>query len=97
MGDWPAALGLAASAHQAWSANLFTTVSDMFAKKDVASIIGLEGMTGSIGGILFPWYCGRVLDRNQALGNVTRGTSDPVCHLRVGIRRRLCHSSFTGP
>ncbi len=75
VGDWPAVLliGLAASAHQAWSANLFTTVSDMFAKKDVGTIIGLGGMTGSIGGILFPWFSGRLLDRYHALGNVTGG------------------------
>ncbi len=73
--DWPAVLliGFAASAHQAWSANLFTTVSDMFAKKDVGTIIGLGGMTGSIGGILFPWFSGRLLDRYHALGNVTGG------------------------
>jgi ACS family hexuronate transporter-like MFS transporter len=73
--DWPAVLliGLAASAHQAWSANLYTTVSDMFEKKDIATIIGLGGMAGSIGGILFPWICGRVLDRYHALGNVTAG------------------------
>ena len=65
VGDWPAVLliGLAGSAHQAWSANLFTTVSDMFPKKDVATIIGLGGMTGSIGGMLFPWFSGRLLDR----------------------------------
>ncbi len=75
VGDWPAVLliGLAASAHQAFSANLFTTVSDMFARKDVATIIGLGGMTGSIGGILFPWFSGRILDRYHALGNVTAG------------------------
>lgn len=75
VGDWPAVLliGLAASAHQAWSANLYTTVSDMFPKKDVATIVGLGGMAGSIGGILFPWFCGRVLDRYHALGNVTAG------------------------
>ncbi len=75
VGDWPAVLliGLAASAHQAWSANLFTTVSDMFAKKDVGTIIGLGGMTGSIGGILFPWFSGRLLDRYHSLGNVTGG------------------------
>jgi len=73
--NWPAVLiiGLVASAHQAWSANLYTTVSDMFAKKDVGTIIGLGGMAGSIGGILFPWFCGRVLDRYHALGNVTAG------------------------
>jgi MFS transporter, ACS family, aldohexuronate transporter len=75
VGNWPAVLliGLAASAHQAWSANLYTTVSDMFSKKDVATIVGLGGMAGSIGGILFPWVCGRVLDRYHALGNVTAG------------------------
>ena len=75
VGDWPAVLiiGLAASAHQAWSANLFTTVSDMFAKKDVATIIGLGGMAGSIGGMLFPWFAGRMLDRYHALGDVTAG------------------------
>ena len=75
VGDWPAVLliGLAASAHQAWSANLYTTVSDMFPKKDVATIVGLGGMAGSFGGIIFPWFCGRVLDRYTAMGNVTGG------------------------
>ena len=75
VGDWPAVLliGLAASAHQAWSANLFTTVSDTFDKKDVGMVVGLGGMAGSIGGILFPWFCGRLLDRYHALGNVTAG------------------------
>ncbi len=75
VGDWPAVLiiGLAASAHQAWSANLYTTVSDMFEKKDVGTIVGLGGMAGSIGGILFPWISGRILDRYHALGDVTHG------------------------
>jgi ACS family hexuronate transporter-like MFS transporter len=75
VGDWPAVLliGLAAAAHQAWSANLYTTVSDMFAKKDVATIVGLGGTAGSIGGIIFPWFCGRVLDRYHATGNVAAG------------------------
>ena len=45
-------IGIAASAHQAWSANLFTTVSDMFPKKSVGSIVGIGGMAGGIGGIL---------------------------------------------
>jgi len=75
VGDWPAVLliGLAASAHQAWSANLFTTASDCFAKKDIGTVVGLGGMAGSIGGILFPWVCGRVLDRYEAIGNPTAG------------------------
>jgi ACS family hexuronate transporter-like MFS transporter len=77
VGDWPAVLliGLAASAHQAWSANLFTTVSDMFPKKDVATVVGLGGFAGSFGGMLFPWLAGRLLDRFHAVGNVTAGYS----------------------
>ncbi|MFM6975452.1 MAG: MFS transporter [Sphingobacteriaceae bacterium] len=45
-------IGLAAAAHQAWSANIFTTVSDMFPKKATASVTGIGGMFGGIGGIL---------------------------------------------
>lgn len=45
-------IGLAAAAHQAWSANIFTTVSDMFPKKTTASVTGIGGMFGGIGGIL---------------------------------------------
>lgn len=45
-------IGLAASAHQAWSANIFTTVSDMFPKRAVGSVTGIGGMFGSLGGIL---------------------------------------------
>ena len=57
----------------AWSANLYTTVSDMFPKKAVASVIGIGGMAGSAGGILFPALTGRLLDHFQKLGNVTAG------------------------
>ena len=45
-------IGIAASAHQAWSANIFTTVSDMFPKKATASVTGIGGMAGALGGIL---------------------------------------------
>lgn len=45
-------IGFAASAHQAWSANIFTTVSDMFPKKAVGSVTGIGGMFGSIGSVL---------------------------------------------
>lgn len=73
MGDWAAVLiiGLAGSAHQAWSANLYTTVSDMFPKRAVASVIGLGGMAGSLGGMLFPILSGRLLDHFSA--NPTAG------------------------
>lgn len=48
-------IGLAAAAHQAWSANIFTTVSDMFPKKATASITGIGGMFGTFGGVLLTW------------------------------------------
>ena len=84
VGDWPAVLliGLAASAHQAWSANLYTTVSDMFPKKDVATITGLGGMTGSAGGFLFPILTGALLDHFKAAGNITADPTDAT-HLAV--------------
>lgn len=74
-GDWGAVLliSLAGSAHQAWSANLYTTVSDMFPKFAVASVIGMGGMAGAFGGMFFPLYCGRMLDKFQAAGNITAG------------------------
>lgn len=45
-------IGLAAAAHQAWSANIFTTVSDMFPKNSTASVTGIGGLFGGLGGIL---------------------------------------------
>ena len=66
-------IGIAGAAHQAWSANLFTTVSDMFPKRAVASVVGIGGMAGSVGGILFPIYTGKLLDRFQVAGNITAG------------------------
>ncbi|MBL0740982.1 MFS transporter [Chryseolinea lacunae] len=49
-------IGIATSAHQAWSANIFTTVSDMFPKKAVGSITGIGGMFGGLGGIVFTLF-----------------------------------------
>jgi MFS transporter, ACS family, hexuronate transporter len=66
-------IGLAASAHQAWSANIFTTVSDMFPKKTVASVTGLGGMSGSVGGILVAWIAGMIFDKYKLMGNIETG------------------------
>ena len=65
--NWTAVLliGLAGAAHQAWSANLYTTVSDMFPKRAVATLIGLGGMAGSVGGIGFPILTGWLLDHTE--------------------------------
>ena len=68
-----ALIGLAGAAHQAWSANLFTTVSDMFPQRAIGSVIGLGGMAGSIGGMLFPIFSGRLLDRFTASSDVNAG------------------------
>jgi len=48
-----ALLGMATAGHQGWSANLFTLPSDMFPKSAVASVIGIGGMMGAVGGVLF--------------------------------------------
>jgi ACS family hexuronate transporter-like MFS transporter len=45
-------VGLAAAAHQGWSANLFTTVSDMFPRAAVGSVVGIGGTAGAVGGVL---------------------------------------------
>ena len=49
-------IGIAAAAHQAWSANIFTTVSDMFPKKVTASVTGIGGMFGGLGGIFLSLF-----------------------------------------
>ena len=55
-------IGLAAAGHQAWSANVFTLVSDVFPKKAIASVVGIGGMVGMIAGILADMVLGSVLD-----------------------------------
>ena len=55
-------IGLAAAAHQGWSANLFTIPSDTFPREAVASVVGLGGMAGAAGGALVAFAIGRWLD-----------------------------------
>ena len=66
-------IGIGASAHQAWSANLFTTVSDMFPKKAVAAIVGIGGMAGGIGGVIVTKVGGALFDHYKALGHIETG------------------------
>ncbi|TWR30970.1 MFS transporter [Mucilaginibacter pallidiroseus] len=66
-------ISLAAAAHQAWSANIFTTASDIFPKRAVSSVVGIGGMAGSVGGILFPIAIGWILDSAKANGNIAAG------------------------
>ncbi|WP_025761716.1 MFS transporter [Dyadobacter tibetensis] len=66
-------ISLAAAAHQAWSANIFTIVSDLFPRRAVSSVVGIGGMAGSIGSTLFPLLVGFLLDYYKAAGNITAG------------------------
>ncbi|HEY0771523.1 MAG TPA: MFS transporter [Sphingobacteriaceae bacterium] len=66
-------ISLAAAAHQAWSSNIFTIVSDIVPKKAVSSVVGIGGMTGSIGATLFPLLVGFLLDYYKAIGNIGAG------------------------
>jgi ACS family hexuronate transporter-like MFS transporter len=66
-------IGFAMAAHQAWSANIFTTVSDMFPKNSTASVTGIGGMFGALGGILVSRSAGLLFDYYKALGNIKAG------------------------
>lgn len=66
-------IAIACAAHQAWSANIFTTVSDMFPKRAVASVTGIGGMAGAVGGILIARAAGVLLKHYTELGKVGVG------------------------
>ncbi|MBC6904276.1 MFS transporter [Saccharophagus sp. K07] len=66
-------IGVGASAHQAWSANIFTTVSDMFPKHAVASVVGIGGMAGGMGGVVVSKIGGWLFDYYGAQGQISTG------------------------
>jgi ACS family hexuronate transporter-like MFS transporter len=68
-----ALISLAVAAHQAWATNVFTMASDLFPAEAVSSVVGIAGMAGAIGGILFPALIGSVLDSYKATGNLAAG------------------------
>jgi MFS transporter, ACS family, hexuronate transporter len=57
-------VGVAAAAHQWWSANIFTLSSDMFPRYAVGSVVGIGGFFGALGGFLFQRATGWVLQNN---------------------------------
>lgn len=61
-------IGIGTAAHQAWSANIFTTVSDMFPKKAIGSVVGIGGMAGGLGGVLVTKIGGWLFDAYTATG-----------------------------
>ena len=78
-------IGVAGAAHQAWSANIFTTVSDMFPKRAIASVTGIGGMAGAVGGILISKSAGLLFDHYKAAGDIRIG---------YGIIFMICASAY---
>lgn len=66
-------LSLAVAVHQAWATNVFTLGSDLFPKHVVSSAVGIGGMAGALGGILFPMLVGSLLDNYKAAQNLAGG------------------------
>src|ERR1700733_536649 len=65
-----ALIGVAAGAHQGWSANLFTTSSDMFPRSAVGSVVGIGGMAGSVGSALFAFFAGHILQLTHSYASL---------------------------
>jgi MFS transporter, ACS family, hexuronate transporter len=66
-------ISLAASSHQAWSANIFATVSDAFPKKAISSVTGIGGMAGAVGGAFVSVFAGQVLNFFKKAGHIETG------------------------
>jgi ACS family hexuronate transporter-like MFS transporter len=78
-------ISLSVAANQAWSANIFAIVPDMFPKRAVSSVVGLGGMAGAVGSFLFPIFIGYILDAYKNAGNIVAG---------YNIIFLICGSSF---
>ena len=74
-------ISIACAAHCAWMANLFATVSDNFPKRMVASITGIGGMAGSVGGIVVAKLAGILFDHYKAMDHTQRRLWHHVRHL----------------
>jgi ACS family hexuronate transporter-like MFS transporter len=94
--EWTAIalLGLAAAAHQGWSANLFTTPSDMFPRNAVGSVTGIGGMAGSVGGVLLSTSAGYILQFTHSYASLFALAATVylvafgvVCLLAPGLRK----------
>jgi len=87
---WPAIalISVAAGAHQGWSANLFTTSSDMFPRSAVASVVGIGGMAGSAGSVIFAFFAGHVLQLTHSYASLF-GIAASAYLLALGALRLL--------
>lgn len=66
-------IGFGAAAHQAWSANIYTTVSDMFPKPSIGTVTGIGGMAGGLGGIFISKAAGYLFDWYKSIGSIETG------------------------
>jgi ACS family hexuronate transporter-like MFS transporter len=78
-------IGIAGSAHQAWSANIYTNASDMFPKSVVGSVTGIGGLAGASGAIIIAKVAGLLFDHYKALGDIRVG---------YGIIFSVCASAY---
>ena len=83
-------IALAAAAHQGWSANLFTTVTDMFPRKAVSSVAGIGGMFGALGGFLLDFNSGPIINKFGYLGMFVIASSAYL--IALGIMHALAPS-----
>jgi ACS family hexuronate transporter-like MFS transporter len=86
-------ISLAVFGNSAWSANIYTIVSDMLPKKAVSSVIGIGGMAGAIGGVIFPLFIGFILDYYKGINNLVAGYNIifVVCSLSFLVAWVLMH------
>jgi ACS family hexuronate transporter-like MFS transporter len=70
--EWAAIalISVAAGAHQGWSANLFTTSSDMFPRSAVGAVVGIGGMAGAVGGAVFAFFAGHILQLTHSYASL---------------------------
>ena len=86
-------ISLAIIGNSAWSANIYTIVSDMLPKKAVSSVIGIGGMAGAVGGVIFPAFIGFILNYYKGINNLVAGYNIIfiVCSLSFLIAWLLIH------
>jgi MFS transporter, ACS family, aldohexuronate transporter len=89
-----ALISTAAGAHQGWSANLFTTSSDMFPRSAVGSVVGIGGMAGSVGSALFAFFAGHILQLTHSYASLFGIAASAyllaltvLCMLAPGLRK----------